>query len=744
MALKIEGVIIETVSKKILAFLARYPNQLFKKSELERRLSLKTEEEREALRAALHRLQEADQINRVKNGRFGHRAVAQLVTGKLAMTKQGLGFVTVEGTDEQVFIPPRFRGMAVHGDTVEVSLFAQPTRQQEEGDKPEGEITRVIERGRTDLVGTLEKSKNFFVVIPDDRRIARDVMVAQGALNNAKPGEKVIVQIETWGVGHLSPEGRVVEVLGRAGEVSAEIKSVVSEFKLPLHFPREVSEEAERLPDVIPHDEIARRLDFRQQFCITIDPEDAKDFDDAVSLERMPDGSLRLGVHIADVSYYVKEGTVLDREALKRSTSVYFPNMVIPMLPERLSNIICSLRPDEDRLAYSVFMTLTPKGVVTEHEIRETVIRSKRRFTYEEVEHILSGGEDPSVPAPILERLHAMQELASNLTKKRMKEGSIDFDSAEAKFRFGDEGEPTEIIKKIRLKSHRLVEEFMLLANQVVAKHGGQAKKEEQQRPFLYRIHDSPDPDRVRELAVFVAQFGYKLSLEGGVRSKQLQHLLEQIKGTEVENVINEVALRSMAKAIYSDQNIGHYGLAFDHYSHFTSPIRRYPDLVVHRLLKEYARGIPTSASSVELLKRREEIHSRLPAIAKQSSAMERVAMEAERAAVKVMQVEYMKRHLGDEFEGLISGVMRFGVFIEINDLLVEGMIHVRDLEDDYYLYDEKSYALIGQRKGKRYRLGDTVKVKVIRVNAEEREIDFAMVTGETAPPKRASQRHRR
>lgn len=743
-ALKIEGVIIETVSKKILAFLARYPNQLFKKSELERRLSLKTEEEREALRAALHRLQEADQINRVKNGRFGHRAVAQLVTGKLAMTKQGLGFVTVEGTDEQVFIPPRFRGMAVHGDTVEVSLFAQPTRQQEEGDKPEGEITRVIERGRTDLVGTLEKSKNFFVVIPDDRRIARDVMVAQGALNNAKPGEKVIVQIETWGVGHLSPEGRIVEVLGRAGEVSAEIKSVISEFKLPLHFPREVSEEAERLPDVIPHDEIARRLDFRRQFCITIDPEDAKDFDDAVSLERLPDGNLLLGVHIADVSYYVKEGTVLDREALKRSTSVYFPNMVIPMLPERLSNIICSLRPDEDRLAYSVFMTLTPKGVVTEHEIRETVIRSKRRFTYEEVEHILSGGEDPSVPAPILERLHAMQELASSLTKKRMKEGSIDFDSAEAKFRFGDEGEPTEIIKKTRLKSHRLVEEFMLLANQVVAKHGGQAKKEEQRRPFLYRIHDSPDPDRVRELAVFVAQFGYKLSLEGGVRSKQLQHLLEQIKGTEVENVINEVALRSMAKAIYSDQNIGHYGLAFDHYSHFTSPIRRYPDLVVHRLLKEYARGIPTSASSVELLKRRAEIHSRLPAIAKQSSAMERVAMEAERAAVKVMQVEYMKRHLGDEFEGLISGVMRFGVFIEINDLLVEGMIHVRDLEDDYYLYDEKSYALIGQRKGKRYRLGDTVKVKVIRVNAEEREIDFAMVTGETTPPRRVSQRRRR
>ena len=729
---------IDNLEKDILAFLARYPNQLFKSKELERRLSLRTNEDHLAFKRSLRSLINTGKVKRVRGGRYGHFELPQTVVGLFKMTKQGFGTVVMDGQEDDISISPRDRGMAVHGDTVEVSLFAQSWKRIEKGQRREGEVVKILKRGRVDLVGTLERSRNFYIVIPDDRKIARDVFVAVEHLNKAKQGDKVVVQIDSWGVGHLNPEGRVVEVLGRAGEVTAELQSVIREFRLPLHFPSEVMGETNQLPEAIPASEYSRRLDLRTEVCFTIDPEDAKDFDDAVSLTELPSGEYHLGVHIADVSYYVREGTQVDQEALKRGTSVYFPNMVIPMIPERLSNILCSLRPDEDRLTYSVLMTVTPKGIVTDYEIRETVIRSAKRFSYEEVENLLDASSvehaATTVDAKMVDTLHTMQKLSVVLTKKRMKEGSIDFETAEAKFTFDENGSPSEIRRKARLRSHRLVEEFMLLANQVVAQHIGLVKKEDHRQPFLYRIHDSPDPDRIRELAAFVEQFGYKLNVDGSVRSKDLQKLLDQVRGSEVENVINEVALRSMAKAVYSEHNIGHYGLGFHYYSHFTSPIRRYPDLVVHRLLKEYAR----SAS----LERRTEIERRLPFIAKQSSVMERVAMEAERAAVKVMQVEFMKRHVGDEFEGIISGVMRFGIFIEITDLLVEGLVHVRDLEDDYYEYDEKKYSLIGSNSGKRYRLGDIVHVRVLRVNPEEREIDFGIVGAEESAV-RTRKRHR-
>ncbi|MEX2115833.1 MAG: ribonuclease R [Bacteroidota bacterium] len=714
----------------ILTFFAKHPNETFKTMELARRLSLKTDAEIHTMKTALEVLEEEKRIRREKHGRLGQLDLPQLVQGKIEVTRQGFGFVTVEGIDNDVFIPPGFLGTALTGDTVEISLSAKGRSQEKSGKRREGEVLRVLTRGKEILVGTVQRYRKTFSVVPDDKKFPVEIVVDADELHGAEPGNKVLVQIHSWGGKRLNPEGTVIEVLGQAGEVKAELLSVAREFKLPLSFPPAIVAAAEALSTEIAEAEIARRIDFRKDICFTIDPEDAQDFDDAVSLDPLPGGDFRLGVHIADVSAYVTEGSELDKEAYDRGTSVYFPNMVIPMLPEKLSNVVCSLRPDEDRLTYSVFMTITPKGIVKDYEILESVIRSARRFTYEDVEAIVRGsGQPEGIPPVILERVRTMHTLSKTLTTNRMKEGSIDFESSEAKFRFDASGKPVEIIKKARLDSHRLVEEFMLLANKTVARHVGLLRKEDHIRPFLYRVHDSPNPDKVKELAAFVERLGFKLTLEGGVSSKAMQRLLEQVRGTEVENVINEVALRSMAKAVYSERNIGHYGLAFDYYSHFTSPIRRYPDLVVHRMLKEYARGMDKN--------RRELLLRGLPEIARYSSARERVAMEAERAAIKVMQVEYMKRHLGDEFEGVISGVTHFGMFVEIKDLLVEGMIHVRDLEGDYYLYDEKNYVLIGKRTGKRYRLGDSVPLKVVRVNAEEREIDFTIpqANGEDPPP---------
>jgi ribonuclease R len=684
-------------------------------------LGIRNDKDYEHFKTQLRVLQDNGKIMRVKGKKFGHLSVPQYVEGKLQLTKQGFGFVRTEDAQEDIFIAPRFIGSASDGDTVRVSLFAE-SRGKKKGLNKEGEIIEVLSRSSNAVVGTLQRSRRLFVVANDNRN-GKDVFVSKDDLGGAEEGDKVVVEIDSWGSGHQNPEGRIIEVLGQAGEVAAEIKSVAREFKLPLSFPVEVIRQCEAMPVQIPPTEIKRRVDYRDHVCVTIDPVDAKDFDDAVSLEPSEDGNYRLGVHIADVSYFVREQTALDGEALNRGTSIYFPNGVIPMLPEKLSNVVCSLRPDEDRLTYSVFMVVTPKGTVKDYSIEETVIRSKRRFSYEEVQRIIehaAGASEQDYPDLIL----AMFKLSSVLTKKRMKEGSIDFESAEAKFQFDANGKPTAIVKKVRLESHRLVEEFMLLANKVVAQHIGLAKKEEHQKPFIYRIHDSPDPEKISELSHFVEKFGYKLRVDGGVTTKALQKLLSEIKGTEVENVINQVALRAMAKAIYSDRNIGHYGLGFDYYSHFTSPIRRYPDLMIHRLLKEYETKISPD--------RRETIRKRLPVVAKQSSEMERRAMEAERAAIKVMQVEYMKRHVGDEFHAVISGVAHFGIFVEVNDLLVEGMVHVRDLRDDYYVYDEKRYSLVGQRSGKQYRLGDSVYVKVVRVNPEERQIDFA-VTDEGA-----------
>jgi ribonuclease R len=712
---------VESLCQQILVFLERFPNELFKSKEMSRRIGIRKERDYLVFKEALRILQDEKKIERVHGKKYGHLHIPQQLIGTLEVTTRGFGVVTITETGEEIFIREENLESAMHGDKVEIALLAQSTKQKERDARREGAVEKILQRGIQILVGTVERVRKMYFVIPADKRVAREIMIEHDQLGGAKENDKVVVEVTAWG---RQLQGRVVEVLGRAGEMSAEVRSVARAFNLPAEFPADVLAEVEAALISIPPTEIARRLDLRNENCVTIDPQDAKDFDDAVSLDVLPDGNYRLGVHIADVSYYVNEGTALDKEAIKRGTSVYFPNGVIPMLPEHLSNNLCSLRPNEDKLTFSVMMIVTPRGAVNSYEIRESVIRSKRRFAYEQVQQILdgqaSGQPVAEEDAPFLDMLVEMHKLSSVLTKKRMREGSVDFASAEAKFVFDEQGKPIDIVKKVRLDAHRLVEEFMLLANRVVAKHIGFSKNEELPKPFLYRVHDTPDPDRIRELSLFVAKFGFKLNLDGGVSSKELQKLIEQVKGTEVENVINDVALRSMAKAIYSEHNIGHYGLAFEYYSHFTSPIRRYPDLIVHRMLKQYQNGIT--------LQEREAIRKRLPFIAKQSSAMERLAMEAERAAIKVVQVEYMKRHIGDEFAAVISGVTTYGIFVELNDVLVEGLVRVRDMDDDYYTFDEKQYALKGKRTGKQYRLGDTVHVKVIRVNPEQRQIDFLLI----------------
>lgn len=714
----------ESLQERILQFLARFPNESFKLKEISRRIGIRSPRDEQLFKQALRSLQDDKKILRIRGKKYSHLHKAELLTGKLEITPRGFGIVIAEENGEELFIRQDDIGEALHGDTVEVSLFARSTKQFERGARREGEVVRIIKRGSRSFVGKLEQVKRQFFVVPDNRRMAREILIGKDQLKGAREGDKVIVEMTASGEKHQKPQGRVVEVLGRSGDMYAEIQSVVREYNLPVSFPEDVIVEANAIPADIPESEVKRRMDLRRLLCFTIDPEDAKDFDDAVSLELLPDGHYRLGVHIADVSYYIKTGSALDKEALKRSTSVYFPAGVIPMLPEKISNGLCSLRQDEDRLTFTVFMNISPRGSVKDYEIVESIIRSSRRFSYENVQEIInnlkSGNPISADGQPYADILQNMYKLSTVLTKKRLKEGSIDFDSAEAKFKLDDDGRPVGIMKKERLESHRLVEEFMLMANRVVARHIGLAKKEEKVKPFLYRVHDSPDPERIGELAAFVGKFGFKLNIDGGVTSKSLQRLLDQIKGTEVENVINEVVLRSMAKAIYSERNTGHYGLAFDYYSHFTSPIRRYPDLIVHRMLKLYNEGI--TPKEMDLL------HEKLPVIAKQTSAMERLAMEAERSAVKVMQVEYMKRHIGDEFKAVISGVTHFGIFVELIDSLVEGMIHVRDLNDDYYEYDEKQYAFKGRRTHKQYRLGDTLEVKVVRVNPEEHRIDFTVV----------------
>ncbi|MBN2105445.1 ribonuclease R [bacterium] len=720
--------------KKVIQFLDQHPKKCFKTRMLSRELGVQNRDYR-AFRELLKFLTESGKVSRYKGNQFGKYVKPAMLTGKLHVKAQGYGFLIREDGGEDVFISQKSMGSALHGDCIRVELWAHSA-----GKLPEGKVREVLERGRDRLVGVYVESNAYSYVVPDDFKVTRDIYIAPDHCGSASPGHKVIAEIVDWGEAARMPEGRIVEVLGYPDEPGVDVLSIASEFNLPSCFSDKVENAAASLSEKITREEIDCRLDCRDWLTFTIDPEDAKDFDDAVSLVSMENGNYQLGVHIADVSAFVKMGSPVDHEALSRGTSVYLVDRVFPMLPERLSNQLCSLKPRADRLAFSVLFELTPGGGIIDYQIKESLIQSKIRLSYIQAQKILDApdssfrdlyqefGINESNEIGLLsfetlcQTLKQMHALSQILFENWQEQGYIDFDAPEPDVQLDDKGKPVALGVRARYDSHRLIESFMLLANQTVAGHIRQIRQSTGKKyPFIYRVHQKPTQEKMKKFMDFVRPFGYEFDPGKKVTSKKFQQFLNGISDPGHRTVIDEVAVRTMMKAIYSTANTGHFGLAFKDYTHFTSPIRRYPDLMVHRLLKSYLQTDPQKLN----------IKPTLAQIAAQSTEREIVAQEAERESIRAKQVDFMSDHLGAEFDGIISGVTSFGFFVEITELLVEGLVAVRDLQDDYYVYDEKRWRLKGEMTGRIYQLGDPVRVQVVRVHREMRKLDFVLVDAE-------------
>jgi len=694
---------------QILEFLKKSTYRPVKINELAREMKI-SQADYHSFRRQVKDLISEGHLIKLKKNRLGLPDKLSLKIGKLAMNKAGFGFVVPDDGSADIYIHSENMGTALNGDKVKVRVFSKGN-----GKSPQGTIIEVLGRSKSTIIGTLKKTKYFSFVEPDDPKITRDIYIPPESFNSAQVGQKVVVEIESWSDPHLSPEGKIVEVIGFPEEKGIDILTIIKEFQLPLDFQPQVTRELEKIEPAITHSEIGNRKDFRKLNCFTIDPVNAKDHDDAVSIQKLKNGNWLLGVHIADVSFYVKENSALDKEALARGTSVYLVDRVIPMLPEKLSNEICSLKPKQERLTYSCLMELDENCQVVDYQIVESVIESKAKLTYEEVQAFFDSGKSTLQLRGLEEDLAKMLELSQKLLKKREAQGSLDFDLPEALVILDSFGNILDINQAARLDSHRLIEEFMLLANKTVALHVTRLAM-----PFLYRVHAKPDPEKLKAFSELVGQLGYKTSLGEKVTPRLLQRFLKQVEGKPEEPLINELLLRSLKKAVYQPENVGHFGLAFTHYTHFTSPIRRYPDLIVHRLLKELKKGQYTP-------ERYHFLMIRLPRIGEIASEREKIAEEAERATIKLKQVQFMQDKLGEVFEGVISGVVPYGFFVRLQKLMVEGLVRLSSIDDDYYIYDESGYRVIGKHTKQVYRLGDKVSVKVIRVDKEQHQLDFVL-----------------